>query len=746
MLMTRVRPALRFVPQAATLCLLCLTTAGTAWAERPKIGLVLGGGGARGVAHVGVLKVVERERIPVDFVVGTSMGAIVGALFASGYSASEIESILYDIDWQVALSDRGPRSQHSIRSKIDDVEFSLGVEAGIGGGGLKLPSGLLQGQQLELLLRRYLAPVSDVRDFDRLPIPFRAVATDLALMRPHVFDSGDIPTAVRASMSVPGAFEPVRIDDKVLVDGGIVDNVPADVARSMGADVLIVVDVRTSLRSASELDSIGAVLNQVISGMMLAETDRELAGIGESDVLIHPDLGDLRSTDFPRSTDAIPLGEEAALRHLDELRKHAVTQSEYEALQLRRNRSSDGEPFIGEVEVVHAESGTRREAEALLAWQVGEPFDAERVESSISSLYSDGSYSRIQYEILQSDSRNVLSVTPIDKPWGPTIVESALRVSDDFDGDSNYLLSLQTTTNDVNKHGAKWVNRLRLGIRTGLFSEFLQPVFPSRRTFVSASAEYAGRNLSLRTPAERSLWRDRRALLALDIGRNISGNAELRLGYEFGRAETAPEFGDLSAVEQGDFTISQLSLEYVRDTLDDSGFPQEGSFVDIKLNQPVESLGSDTKAPAYFIDAYKPLSVGRGTFLAGLSASGVEDDGLLFQEIITLGGHTRLSGYQPDELFGRYAGLASIVYYRRFGGGEARLFGTPLYLGASVEAGNVWAISDDIEVDSLIYAGSMFAGIDSPIGPLYLAYGQAEGGVSSLYLSVGSLFRRLPRR
>ena len=178
-------------------------------------------------------------------------------------------------------------------------------------------------------------------------------------------------------------------------------------------------------------------------------------------------------------------------------------------------------------------------------WQIGETLDVERIESSISSLYSDGSYSKVQYEILQDDDHNVLRVEPIDKPWGPTVVEAALRVSDDFDGDSNYLLSLQAVTNNVNEHGGKWINRLRLGIRTGLLSEFRQPVFSARRTFVSASAEYKGRNVTLTSPTGRSLWRDRRTLLALDIGRSISNSAELRLGYEYVRAETAPEFGEL---------------------------------------------------------------------------------------------------------------------------------------------------------------------------------------------------------
>jgi len=216
---------------------LFLSLSQSAWADRPKVGLVLGGGG--------------------DYIAGTSMGAVVGALYASGNSAAEIEAILRGIDWQRALSDKGPRSEHSISSKKNDVEFAISFEAGFRDGKIGFPTGLLQGQQLELLLRRLFADVGHIKNFDELSIPFRAVATNLATMQPMIFDSGDLSTAVRASMSVPGAFEPVHYNDMVLVDGGIVDNVPADVAREMGADILIIVDVRTPLFSAAELNSIG---------------------------------------------------------------------------------------------------------------------------------------------------------------------------------------------------------------------------------------------------------------------------------------------------------------------------------------------------------------------------------------------------------------------------------------------------------------------------------------------------------
>jgi NTE family protein len=326
------------------------------------------------------------------------------------------------------------------------------------------------------------------------------------------------------------------------------------------------------------------------------------------------------------------------------------------------------------------------------------------------------------------------------------VIEAALRVSDNFDGDSNYLLSVETLTGHVNSRGAKWINRARIGIRTGLFSEFYQPMSADHRNFIAPSLEYTARNVNITSADDQTIWRDQRGIFAIDAGHAFGNHAEIRLGYEVGYADNRLLVGDTIVDGKTSFTISQLSLEYLRDTLDDSAFPENGLFFDVKINHPLQSLGADADSPAYFLDIYKPVSAGRGTILFGLSANGSTDDDLVFQEILTLGGLTRLSGYQPDQLFGRYTGLASIGYYRRMGSEQKSLLGTPVYIGGSIEAGGVWFSSDEISTDSLQLAGSVFAGIDSPIGPIYFAYGHAEGGVNSIYLNVGSLFRRLPRR
>ncbi len=288
---------------------------------------------------------------------------------------------------------------------------------------------------------------------------------------------------------------------------------------------------------------------------------------------------------------------------------------------------------------------------------------------------------------------------------------------------------------------------MRLGLRTGLFSEFYQPVSDDHSFFIAPSLEYAGRNISVRTANSQTIWHDQRSIFALDAGRALGNHAEIRLGYEIGYADTRLKIGGFMTDGAQHFTISQLTLEYLRDTLDESAFPRSGLFLDAKINQPLTSFGADATATAYFFDLYKPLTHGASTFLFGLSANTLSNDEVVpFQETTSLGGITRLSGYQPDELFGRHAGLASIVYYRRMSEEKTSFLGTPFYIGGSIEAGGVWFDRDDISVDSLKIAGSLFAGFDTPVGPIYFGYGLAEGGVESFYLTIGSLIRRLPRR
>ncbi len=348
--------------------------------NRPKTCLVLGGGGARGAAHIGVLKVIEQEHIPIDCITGTSMGAIVGGMYAAGYSAGEIEGILRSIDWKDMFTDDPVRRDLPMRRKEDELRFLGGIELGLRDGKIALPRGVIQGQKLQLFLRRLLLSTLRTEHFDELPIQFRSVATDIGSGRAVVFEDGDLAMAIRASMSVPAAFAPIRYRDHLLVDGGITDNVPIDVARALGAQRLIVVDVSEPLTAEDQLNSPFSIANQMLTAMMKRQADEQIAKLGEDDVLIRPDLGDLTSSDFPRAMEAVGIGERAAADDLAKLRRDAVNDDDYARFAKTHHPEAFDPPLVQFLDVLRTRSRTAGYVEQNLAGLAGQPFDVDKVE------------------------------------------------------------------------------------------------------------------------------------------------------------------------------------------------------------------------------------------------------------------------------------------------------------------------------------------------------------------------------
>ena len=305
---------------------------------RPKIGLVLGGGGAKGASHVGVLKVIEELRIPIDMVAGTSMGAIVAGLYASGLSPDEIGREMREMPWDDIFDDEPPRPDRPFRRKQDDEDYLVKRKPGVRDGKIKLPLGVIQGQKFALALNRLTLPVADVTDFDDLPVPFRAVASDIETGEKVVLGEGNLARSIHASMAVPGAFGPVEIDGRLLVDGGISDNLPIDVARDMGADVVIVVDLSEGLKTAEEITSVLSMLGQLSALLTVRNVQEQLATLRPADVYIKPDLRDVKSTSFDKVAEAIGYGEEAARAVERQLLQYGSSPRVYEAYLSARNR------------------------------------------------------------------------------------------------------------------------------------------------------------------------------------------------------------------------------------------------------------------------------------------------------------------------------------------------------------------------------------------------------------------------
>lgn len=706
------------------------------------VGLVLGGGGARGIAHVGVLKVLEREHIPVCAVAGTSMGAIVGGLYASGYSAEDLVHVVETLDWADALTDGPARVELPMERKEEEFRHLINLEIGYRDGRLGFPVGLVQGQNLMLLLRRLTLSTWDASNFDHLPIRFRAVAADIGSGRKVVFSDGDLAVAMRASMSVPGAFAPVKVGDRLLVDGGMADNVPVDEARAMGATRMIVVDVSSPLQTSESLTNPAAILDQVVTALMAEKTERALAALAEDDVLIRPELGTLSATEFHRAAEAVRIGERAAEALLPKLRTFAVSAEAYAALRQRQLRRNFDPGILAFLDVVRGQSpSTARRVAWAAAPLLGQPFDVEAVERNITRAYADGRYEQIDYRLVRQGRQTGLELIPAQKPW-TAFGRVGLQLDDDFNGRSRYLLSAELTFNNINRIGGRWRNLVQLGRITGLRSELLQPFGEDGALYLRPAVTVSNEALPLWSPQNQQLAEYRLLRRQFDISFGYSPQPAWRLefGLMGGRDSVHLKIGDSAQLGSGAESFAGVRAEAIWDTLDSINFPTRGVRADLELlsMRPWAGTRSDGDVVRFSLDW--ALAWQRYHLLLGARAASALNDSIDFRSQSFLGGFLNLSGYSERSLVGNQAALARAVFYRRTGD-TSRLFSLPLYVGASLETGNVWAGRSAFGRGQLKVSGSLFGGLDTPLGPVFLGFGRSSSGADSWYLSFGSMLR-----
>lgn len=707
--------------------------------ERLRVGLVLGGGGARGAAHIGVLKELERQRVPIDAIVGTSMGAVVGGLYASGMSPAELEELVATLDWADALSDKTDRSDLSFRRKQDDEQFPIDLELGLANGELRLPPGVIQGQELDLLLRKLTLDVSHIDDFDALRIPFRALATDLVTGRPYVIRGGDLATAIRASMSVPGAIAPVRIGEALLVDGGLTGNLGIGAMREMDVDVIIAVDVEFPLYALGELTSALAISEQVLTILVRNETLRQLALLSEDDVLIRPALGTFASTDFGHTADAIPAGAEAArgvsrrlaelslgeqvyARHLDALRRDTLAAERVDFVRVKH----DG--------LVSAALLERR-----MDLEAGDPIDAERFAAEANRLYGLRVFEKVGYSLVEEDGRLGVVFDARAKSWGKTWLKFGLAIEDDFEGSTAFNFSTRLWRPGINALGAEWRTDIRLGSRPLFATEFYQPLRFDSTVFVAPNLRLGQRNIDAFSGDEAiARLRVSEAVAGLDAGLELGNWGEFRVGVFRGAGNARVKVGAPS-VSNLSYDIGGTFAELLVDTFDNADFPHSGTRASIRYELSRPGLGASSRFDVVAIDINRAFTRGKSTLIAGLDFATSRDADNVVEAYFPLGGFLRLSGLERGQLSGPHAGIARLVYYRRIGSSAGGLVDLPIYLGASLEAGNAWQTSGEIEIGALEANGSLFLGLDTWFGPMYLAAGFSESGASNFYLFIGPL-------
>ncbi len=708
--------------------------------DRPKVGLVLSGGGARGAAHVGVIKVLDEMRVPVDYVVGTSMGAIVGGLYASGMSAAEMEQILLHADWPTLISDRPPRAQRTYRRKADDYGFLVDFDVGVDKDGLILPQGIVQGQNFTIALRRWLLPVATVDDFNRLPIPFAAIATNLITGDEVILDSGDLATAIRASMSAPGVFKPVRLDDQVLVDGGVANNLPIEVAKAMGADVLVVVDVGFPLAEEDDLDSALKVTSQMMTIMVRAKAEEQKRLLTARDVLITPELGLMGSQAFDESPDAMRIGEASARQSTSELERLALSEDAYSAQRQALLQARPERPVIDRVAIDNESRLSPEVLKARLADQRGGPLDVDQLEADIVEIYGIDTFETVDYSIVADGAENELRIRSKEKSWGPNYLRFGINLEEDFDGHSIYNLAARFTKAEINPKGGELRADVVIGDSPQLTAEVYQPLDYSSRWFVNPRISFNRGNEGLFAAGSQiAQIRSEEAELSLAVGRVLSNWGEIRLTLARSFADGDVRIGDPAlGGASGDTTSYTLSFGY--DTIDRIAIPRSGTSLQLIWSGFRESLGGDLNADISQVVFLKPQTWGKNTLLHWWDFGFVSNNDDTTLDAFGLSGLFNLSGYASGELRGDYRGVGRLLYYRRLGDRPMPVLDTPVYVGASVEVGNVWQDRDDISLRNTLTSGSVFVAFDSVIGPLYLAYGVAEGNRQSAYLFLGQTF------
>lgn len=705
--------------------------------SRLRVGLVLGGGGARGAAHIGVLKELERLRIPVDVIAGTSMGAIVGGLYAIGMTADELEQLVGSLDWAAALTDKLDREDLSFRRKQDDTQFPIDFELGVRGTDLVLPKGVIHGQKLDLLLRELTIRTSHIRDFDDLPIPFRAVASDIERGEAYVMGSGDLARSMRASMSVPGVFAPVRIHGRLLVDGGLMGNLAVEVMQQMNVDVIIAVDVEFPLYGREELGSALAISEQMLTILIRKETLRQIDRLQEHDVLIRPELGIYGSSDFGNIAETIEPGAVAARAQSEKLRSLAVDQATYDDYQARRAAPPKTGSELAFVRVVHEGKLSPAVLESRLSVKAGDPIDPQALAANAGRLYGLQLYEQVGYSLVEEDGRTGVEYRATTKSWGPNFLQFGLSLEDDFEGSTGFNIKARMTRAGLNRLGAEWRTDLQLGTDPELFSEFYQPLSFDSRWFFAPRINMAQSNLNVFSSDETiARLRVSEAETGLDFGRELGTFGEFRVGAFRGLGEARVKVGD-PGLPNVEFDSGGAFAALRFDTLDNAQFPRRGVRADLRWTLSRPGLGADNEFDTVAGEVASSWSRGKDTLQLGLAYATTLESNSAVQDFFPLGGFLRLSGLERGEISGPHAALARLVYYRRVGETTGGIFDTPIYFGASAELGNVWQSRSDIGFDSMIVNGSLFAGIDTFIGPVYLAAGFAEQGQSNVYLFIG---------
>ncbi|HPO20493.1 MAG TPA: patatin-like phospholipase family protein, partial [Rubrivivax sp.] len=666
--------------------------------------------------------------------------SIVGGSYASGQTVANMARDVAHIKTEMLARDQPPRAEISTHLKQEDWLDFIGPQFGYREGSLLLPKGAITGVALEAVLRD-LALAKGSWDFDKLPIPFRAVATDVVTGQMTVLKSGDLATAMRASMSVPGAIAPVSIGDKMLVDGGLTRNLPVDVARAMGADVVIAVNLGTPLLRREQITSALSVSLQMLNILTEQNVGVSLASLQPRDVLILPELGDYSAGDFDHMPSTIPIGAAAARKVADRLSCYSLPPQQYAAHRQAQVRVvAQDTRKIDEIRVEGLERVNQEVVIQSMETTVGSPLDVATLDLDMRRIYGRGDFEHVQYQLIDEPDHRILAVQAVEKSWGPTYVRFGLSLSSDFRGDNafNLLASMRRTW--LNHLGGEWRADVQLGNDGMLFTEFYQPLTPSQYFFIAPRAQW------LSGPADLYGGKNGDDLVArynissgslgLDLGSQFTKYGELRVGVLTGKFNAALQIGPPLLERLGlDRDLGAVRARLFFDQLDSTAFPRSGYKFDGQLLASTTTLGASDSYNRGSLNFIGAKSFGEHTFQFALAGGGaIGGNPLPFYDYFSYGGFMRMTGYREGQLRNDAMTYGRLSYMNQ-------LFKMPLlegvYAGASLEAARLGDPLIPNGIQGNVASGSLFFALDTPLGPAYLAYGRTWDGNSNFYFFLG---------
>lgn len=699
--------------------------------DRPRIGLVLGGGGARGTAHIGVLEVLERLRVPVDCLAGTSMGALVAGAWASGVSPGQMRTRMAAVDWRDLFEDNPSHAETNYRERRLAESYYPGLELGVTNDGIRAAHGVVGGQKIKLFFNTLVGADRGERRIESLGLPVAIVATDIGTGDKVVFRSGELSTAMRASMSVPALLSPVPYQGRSLVDGGLVDNLPIDEVMALcQPQVVIAVDVGSPLARPEDVTTVGAITGQTIGVLTEQNAERSRAMLKPGDVYIRPALPEITAADFNKFRAGAESGRQAAEAQAAALVRYALPQAQYDAWASRFRTEPAALPRVDAVQVTGLKRVNPQFVLRHIRVRPGDQFDPARLERDLARVYGDGDVENVDYNLVVDNGRTILRIAVTEKTWGPDYLRSGVFL-EATDKETEFALRAAYHRKWLNSLGAEWLTGVQIGERSSLYTEFYQPLEARQRWFVEPAIGISRDRLNIYQDHERIaeyLIRQQRAYL--NVGANIGMLGALRVGYLYRKLDASVETG-VPWLPTGETTRKgwQAILEF--DQLNRAFFPTTGWYARLAYYDARDEDYSRLSADLRLVRSWDPYVVN-----ARFGYLGSPRGRLPLADAGGLGGFLSLSGYVRDQILAGDIRFASVRGERIVGRMPLGLSGD-LRIGVSLEAGRARDRLTETRLDGWQQAAALYLGGETPFGPLYLGYGYAKGGRNSLYLFLG---------